>query len=191
MIIFLYGEDTFRSRSKLKEFKDKFLREVDPQGTSLTFLDGEKTTLQKINEAIGSASLLSRKRMVVIENLFNQKEGLVFEQLLDFFKKQTGKAEDNIIIILDSVASGGKALTKHKGELLKFLCSQKYAYEFKSLSNFETATWAKNEIELIQKHNPVTDRFCLIGPNPRLWDMFPEKVHRKRKFSKYIDAVSV
>ena len=29
MIIFLYGPDTFRSKEKLKMFKEKFIREVD------------------------------------------------------------------------------------------------------------------------------------------------------------------
>ncbi len=62
MIIFLYGEDTFRSRRKLNELKEKFLREVDPSGNSLTILDGEKTELEKINEAISPSSLLSKKK---------------------------------------------------------------------------------------------------------------------------------
>lgn len=147
MIIFLYGEDTFRSRKKLQELKEKFIREVDPHGTSLSLLDGEKTNMQKINDAIGSASLLSKKRMVVIENLFNQKEGLVFEQILNFFKNKAASLDDNIIIVWDSLSSTVKALAKNKAQLLKFLAAQKYAQEFKSLSNPETAAWVKKEIE--------------------------------------------
>ena len=41
MIIFLFGADTFRSRQKLKEIKDKFLREVDSSGMNMQTLDGK------------------------------------------------------------------------------------------------------------------------------------------------------
>jgi len=59
MIIFLYGEDTFLSRRKLNELKEKFLREVDPSGNGLVVLDGEKAAMEEINESISASSLLT------------------------------------------------------------------------------------------------------------------------------------
>lgn len=144
MIIFLYGGDTFRSRGKLNELKEKFLREVDPSGNSLTALDGEKVSLEKINDSAGASSLLSKKRMVIIENLFTNKSKTIFNEINDYFKNK--KDSDNIIIFLDNL-SGAEKLPKYKSELFKFLTKQKYAQEFKPLSNTESTIWAKKEIE--------------------------------------------
>ena len=70
MIIFLYGEDTFRSRKKLKELKNRFLKEIDSSGYSLAVIDGEKTCLEEINSAVSALSLFTKKRMIVISDIF-------------------------------------------------------------------------------------------------------------------------
>lgn len=144
MIIFLYGEDGFRARRKLNEFKEKFLREIDPSGSSLTVLDGEKTTMEKLNESISPSSLLSKKRMVIIENLFTNKSQPIFNQVKEFFNKR--KTSDNIIVFLDNI-KGGEKLPKYKSDLFKMLAKEKYAQEFKLLSNTEAEAWTKKEVE--------------------------------------------
>lgn len=144
MIIFLYGEDTFRSRQKLNELKEKFLREVDPTGGSLSALDGSIATLEKINESVSPSSFFSKKRMVVVENIFSNKAQPFFGQLAEFFKKE--KNRDNIIVFRDSV-SGAEKLPKYKAELFALLAKQKYAQEFKLLSNVEAVKWVKKETE--------------------------------------------
>ena len=88
MIIFLYGEDTFRSRQKLKELKSKFLRDIDSSGNSLAVLGGENTTLDRLNEIMASSSLFSKKRMIVIENIFSNKDKNIFEVLKDYLAKK-------------------------------------------------------------------------------------------------------
>jgi DNA polymerase-3 subunit delta len=145
MIIFLCGEDTFRSRRKLNELKEKFLREVDPSGNSLTALDGATASVEKINEAVNPASLLSKKRMIIIENIFLNKGKLIFSQLAFYFK--TKKTEENIIVFWDS-AIDGKKLSQDRKELFKFLSKAKYTQEFKALSNTEAISWTKKEVEL-------------------------------------------
>lgn len=151
MIIFFYGEDTYRSRQKLKELKNKFLREVDPQGSSLAVIDGENTTLAEINKAIGTSSLFARKRMVVIERIFAHKDKLIFDKVYYYFKKDftsAGNAKskreksDNIIIFWDDISGQEMANIK----LWQFLSKQKYAQNFKPLSNTETTNWLKKEV---------------------------------------------
>jgi len=148
MIIFLYGEDTFRSRAKLNELKEKFIREVDPSGNSLMVVDGGAATMERISEAAGPSSLFSRKRMVIIENLFSSKSQVIFEQALDYFRKKEGGKikDDNIVIFWDSISKEEK-LTKAKNELFKFLAKQKFSAAFDPLSNTEAMAWAKKEIE--------------------------------------------
>jgi DNA polymerase-3 subunit delta len=162
MIIFLYGEDSFRSRKKLNELKEKFVREVDPSGANLSVIDGEKTTLREINENVSPVSLLSRKRMVVIENILQNKATTIFEELEKFLENK--KDQDLIIIFFDSniktgkkggkevimtISSSGeeKPLTVKPLKLFKFLAKEKFAQEFKKLSILELEAWAKKEVE--------------------------------------------
>lgn len=162
MIIFLYGQDTFRSRQKLNELKDKFIKEVDPGGSSLEVLVGAEIDIGEINSKITPASLLAKKRLIVIEDIFSNKTKTIFEDVLSLLGKQ--KASENIIIFWDSIVKtklvGGKksilkidstgrekALLQKEKKLFDFLAEQKYAQEFKPLSNLETANWIKREIK--------------------------------------------
>jgi len=161
MIIFIYGEDSFRSRRKLKELKDKFLAKVDPTGASLDIIDGEKASLANIGDAAGAGTLLAKKRMVVIENLFSNKAQSVFDQVLNYFEK---RESDNIIVFWDFVvkikkirskeqavkidSSGSeKPLPAYSKKLFNFLAKQKYSQQFNVLSNTDAAAWAKKEVE--------------------------------------------
>jgi len=155
MIIFLYGEDTYRSRQKLKELKNKFLRDIDPSGNSLNILDGENINLNKINEIIGASSLFSKKRMIIIERIFSSKSKTIFDELRDYLiKKEPScfaegadsvdkKNQENIIIFWDDIASEGMG----KNKLFNFLNKQKYTQEFKKLSNTEIINWIKKEFQ--------------------------------------------
>ena len=160
MIIFLYGQDNFRSRLKLNELKDKYLREIDRLGSGLKIINGAKASFSEITAAVSPSSLLSKKRLIIIEDIFINKDKLIFENLNEYFKNK--KQEDNIIIIWESniktkkfknvpapmlLDSSGKEkpLLKKQAELFKFLSAQKYAYSFNLLSNTELAAWVKKE----------------------------------------------
>jgi len=144
MIIFLYGPDSFRSKRKLKELKDKFRREIDQGGTDLAEIDGEKTSLNQINELISPASLFSKKRMIVIENIFSNKSAGIPGELLKLLKRE--EKGENIIIFLDETSAKEK-LAGEKNELFKFLSGQKYSQEFKALASADLAKWIKAEAE--------------------------------------------
>jgi len=163
MIIFLYGQDNFRSRLKLNELKDKYLREVDKLGSGLNVINGAKATFSEITAAVSPSSLLSKKRLIIIEDIFINKDKIIFEKLSEYFKNK--KQEDNIIIVWESniktkkfknvfspmlLDSSGKEkpLNKKPAELFKFLSAQKYAYSFNLLSNAEAADWVKKQTAL-------------------------------------------
>jgi DNA polymerase-3 subunit delta len=151
MIIFLYGPNTFLSRIKLKELKDRFLKEVDPGGASITTIDGETAGLEQINEVIAPVSLFSRKRMIIVSNLFLNKKENIFKDLTTYLKHKKEKsgaesANGNIIIFLDSLEKEEK-LTKDKNNLFQFLSKEKYVIRSEHLSNTETTMWAQKEVE--------------------------------------------
>ncbi|MBU0722252.1 DNA polymerase III subunit delta [Patescibacteria group bacterium] len=163
MIIFLYGQDNFRSRLKLNELKNKYLREIDKLGSGLKIINGAKASFSEITAAISPSSLLSKKRLIIIEDVFINKDKLIFENLSEYFKNK--KQDDNIIIVWESniktkkfknvlapmlLDSSGKEkpLLKKQTEFFKFLSSQKYSYNFNLLSNTESADWVKRQTAL-------------------------------------------
>lgn len=160
MLIFLYGQDSFRSRLKLNELKDKYRREVDKLGSGLAAVDGAKTTMAEIASAAGPSSLLSKKRLIIIEDIFLNKDREIFGQLVEYLKGR--EQNDNIIIFWDSrlkvkkiknvvlpalVGADGqdKPLNKKQADLFKFLAAQKYVYNFNLLNNSQAADWVKKE----------------------------------------------
>lgn len=145
MIIYLYGEDTYRSRQKLKQLREKYRREVDAAGLSLAVLDGETASLAEIGGRLSPSSMFAKKRLVIIENIMLAKSAGLPADLLEFLQKSKGAA-DNIVIFWDQEVEE-KSLAKSKLALFQFLEKQTYAQNFKFLSNTEIAAWIKKETE--------------------------------------------
>lgn len=178
MIVFLYGEDNFRSRLKLNELKEKYFREVDKLGSGLKVIAGPKASFAEITEAVGPASLLSKKRLIIIEDIFAGKDQAVWEKLRDYLAKQ--KDNDNIIIFWESnlkmkkvknvlspflidPGNPDKPLNKKLSDLFKFLAKEKYAYNFNLLSHAELANWIKKEVGLRGGKISVKAAELLVG----------------------------
>ena len=141
MIIFLYGPDTFRSKEKLKTFKEKFVREVDKSGLNLLELDSAKTNINDLNKAISTQSFLAKKRMVVIKNIFAQRKSLQTEmlELLKTGKFRDGK-DDNILIFWDEEPD-------KRTVLFKYLNGIKFKEEFEILKNNDLTRWIIKRVE--------------------------------------------
>ncbi|MFH1745179.1 MAG: DNA polymerase III subunit delta [bacterium] len=139
MIIFLYGEDTYRSRKKLKEFKEKFIRDVEGGGSSFDVINGESATMGELEKILGGTALFSRKKMVVIEKIFSNKNKDLTTKLSEYLKGK--KNFEDIIIFWDNI-SGEK---KEKNKLFSFLFKQNITQNFKLFSGTESANWAREE----------------------------------------------
>lgn len=141
MIIFLYGPDTFRSKEKLKMFKEKFVHEVDKSGFNLVEVDAEKATINDLNKAIATQSFLAKKRMVVIRNIFGQRKALQTEmlELLKQGKYREGK-DDNILVFWDEGPD-------KRAALFKYLDGSKFKEEFELLKNNELTSWIVRRVE--------------------------------------------
>jgi len=163
MIIFLYGEDTFRSRQKLKDLKESFNKKIDPSGNSLVTLDGANLNINKISQHAGPGSLLSKKRMIIIEDLFLNKDKNIMTDVYNYLTTKKSTVDDNVIIFWDSsikkkkagrqetilsIDSSGreKAMLKNPLKLMKLLSKQKYSQTFNLLNNQELTNWVKNLI---------------------------------------------
>lgn len=179
MIIFIYGADTFRSRRKLQELKDKFINELDPESSSLSVLAGPDINLKNLNEAIATGSLFVKKRMVIVENIFNHKKKEIFKELLDYFKPLSAtKAQDEQTIIIfyeQELNTKDKPLPAAAKSFFTWLSQQKYVQEFKTLSNEQLSQFVKNEFKLYNKKiNPRALQRLISLTGPDLWRLHQE-----------------
>ena len=74
MIIYIYGEDTFRSRNYLKQQVERFKKERDPQGMNVVVLDGQKVESRRLWNEITAAPFLAEKRLVIVQNILSSKD---------------------------------------------------------------------------------------------------------------------
>ncbi len=164
MIFFLYGEDTYRSRQKLKELKDEFIKKHDKSGLNIACLDGEKLDIEKFRETVSSASFLASKKLVVIENLLARNKGQkIFEEINNYLYEDKELPKDNSLIFFEEIGFGGK---KQKGKkdkkaamptgrqagqknnpLLINLLKEKYQWSFEPLDNADLVQWIKIQLK--------------------------------------------
>jgi DNA polymerase III delta subunit len=179
MIIFIYGADTYRSRQKLNELKDKFVTEIDINSQSLIVISGAATTLKEIGEKINTGSLFVKKRMIIIEDIFDNKSDKLLADLTAFLKKKDEAAksdEDNIIIFRDGdLNNKDKKLKKDAQKLFTFLLSQKYVQEFKTLSGAQLTDFIKEAVQKLERRiEAVAINSLVARTNSDLWRISSE-----------------
>ena len=190
MIIFLYGEDTYRSFQKVKELKDRFLKEVDSIGSGMSILNGEETTIQEISQNNNTPSLFSKKRMIVIHDVFLNHN--IHEDLLKYLEKSKAhdRGDNNILIFRDSSLKSNnrgnilqpdsngydRPLRVKALKLFKFLSTEKlYTEELQLLSNFELVKWIENKVKKLDgkiTKQAVQALISLVGND--LWTLSQE-----------------
>lgn len=143
MIIFLYGQDTFRSKQQLKKMVDKFKLERDPQGYNVVELDCNSETQSNIMQQILTAPFLSEKKMVVLKNLLSNSEHKDFLADLQSRIEEKRLTETNIIIFWESTST---FKTKNAKSLFDLLQKEKFAQSFSELKGLELSNWIKSEI---------------------------------------------
>src|SRR4030042_1330704 len=70
MIIFLYGQDTYRSRQKLNGIIEQY-KKIHKSGLNLRYLDGQNLDFQDFKEEMQSLSMFKEKKLMVLENSFS------------------------------------------------------------------------------------------------------------------------
>ena len=120
MIIVVYGLDSFRASQKIREMKEKFIKDVDELDTSFDEVDGKAMVAADLSRLFATDSLFAKKRLVLVKNIFANKQAFV-AVLVDYLEKlQT----DNIIIfheeklVMDKNKKAALALEKDKTKAL-------------------------------------------------------------------------
>jgi len=159
MIIFFYGQDSFRAKQKIKELKDKFLTEVDASGASVTSFNGVDLTIEKFHEQALAGSLFARKRLLIVENLFGHEDKDFLNEFFAYLKNKFA-ASDNALIIYEPLLLTGKkgqavlldgaakerALNKEQQTLFAHLKAAPFCQYFPLPSEAEAGAWIKRKL---------------------------------------------
>lgn len=152
MIIFLWGEDAYRSREHLRLMQEKFKRERDPSGYNMVVLDAtDSSDAARIVTEIHSAPFLADRRMVVVERVFKAKKDII-KDLMNRVEEQTFP-ESTIVVFWDDAGVPKGKDAKDAKALHERLQQEKFAQSFDRLEGAKMEAWValqakERELEL-------------------------------------------
>ncbi len=160
MLILLYGEDTFRSREKLKEITKEY-QAKHQTGLDLVCFQENGLDFDKIREKIEAVSMFSEKKLIILENVLKNKQ---FQE--DFFAyAKKNKLKNNQDIILVIFQEGKLAITpfKNKVNMLE---------NFEPLKGISLINWIKKQTEKnkVNINSEAINKLVLYVGND-LWQM--------------------
>jgi DNA polymerase-3 subunit delta len=175
MILFINGDDNYRSQQKLIELRQKFFSEIDKSKLNYFNLDAFNFSLDKFQPAINSAPFLAAKKMVVVQNLIKEKsrDKKLQTAVVNFLKKV--KDSNKIIIFYENKSFDYKDINKKSAILLSFLSKQKFKYEYPYLKGGALHTWINNYLnkeDLVMDLAAREQLILLTGENT--WSLVQE-----------------
>lgn len=128
MIIFLYGQDTYRMREKMKEIVEHY-KKVHKSGLNLKY--SEK--IEDLEDNLKQTSMFKEKKLIILANLFSNPE--LKEKFLEKIKT------DDIILIYQ------EGDIDKNNSLFRFLKENAKCQEFEFLQGAKLTNWIKKEFE--------------------------------------------
>lgn len=140
MIIFLYGQDSYRISQKLKEITEGY-KVKNPSGFNLVNFDLSENKLEDFFEAAKSSSLIPEKKLIIAKNI----ETADSEELLGFIKSQNLSKREDVILIAVSFNDSGK------NKLFEYLAGKpNQSQNFKLLKEYEVKNWARKLLDSLE-----------------------------------------
>lgn len=159
MIILLYGQDTYRSRQRLKKLRDAFKRKFDASGMNTVQLDGETLTAEGFNKQFNATGFLAEKRFFAVLNLLTRGAEAVQRAVLEMLEERKFTTdnilvfwEDGELTVRKERATAKKVKTKKKKRpadtaLMQGLLVKAKKEEFNALAPDMVAAWIQHEVE--------------------------------------------
>ena len=163
MILYIYGEDTFRSLQQLGDLKKRFLEKA---GTSLNLLeiDCAEDGTARVFEELKSLPLFASARLVVVRDFLGSATPADKEKILPLLEKEV-TGQDLVILFYEQ----GKQ--KKKPDAVEvLLLAQKNTFAFDRLSGYDLSQWAKGYAESINcKIEPQALEMLIIRSGGETW----------------------
>lgn len=151
MIIFLFGQDTYRSRQRLKQLIAGFIKKYDQQALNIERLYGDNLSFEAFQRAVTGGGFFTQKRLIVLENLvYENKEPEILKQIQEYLKERKIH-QDNILIFWegDELADWQKQKKWASNALIKELKKSQQAQEFNKLKDQSLVSWVEREVKKI------------------------------------------
>ena len=144
MIIFLYGQDTYRSTERLNILRGAFIEKFDPRGHSVVVLHGDELKIEDFRKSVFSQGLLSTKRFVVVKNIITEKRTADFYEDLAENLKNKKLTKDVILVFWEGSDLAGK---KRGNKLYSVLSRTDKVEEYKPLEAGKLNNWVIQEVK--------------------------------------------
>ncbi|MBZ1345114.1 MAG: DNA polymerase III subunit delta [Candidatus Nealsonbacteria bacterium] len=134
MLIFLYGQDTYRSRQKLNEIIGQY-KKIHKSGLNLKYYDFKKDSFEDFQDQIQQISIFKEKKLAILKNVFSNQE--VKEEFLKNFKHFL-KLKSAILFYEENEVSG-------KDNFFNFLKVKAKIQNFQPLRGEKLKNWVRQE----------------------------------------------
>lgn len=164
MIIFLYGDDSYRAKEKLEEIIEGY-KKVHKSGLNLIQIDVKEKSLRDLFDSFKISSMFDEKKLIILKDLFSNIK--FQEEFLEEIK--TLKDSNNIIVIFE------KESVDKRSKLLKALIKDAKCQEFDFLDPRNIKAWLVAEAAKYgAKFDPLAEAtlFSYIGND--LWRLSNE-----------------
>ncbi|TET84915.1 MAG: DNA polymerase III subunit delta [Candidatus Nealsonbacteria bacterium] len=164
MIIFLYGQDTYRSRRKLNEIIEHH-KKIHKSGLNLKYLNLNEKSFEDFKDEFQSISMFAEKKLIIFEEAFTNQN---FKE--NFLKKSKKFVDSRDIVLFYETKE-----TPRSDPLFKFLKKYTKSQEFELLEGENLKNWAKKEIENYKvKIHPIALEKLIDYVGNDLWQMANE-----------------
>lgn len=136
MIVFLYGEDSYRTKQKLDEIIEGY-KKSRKSGLNLIYFDAEQKDFFDFSDIFRISPMFSEKKLIILKNVFTSEN---FREKLSEEVKNLEKSE-NVIVIYE------QGTVDRRIKLFKILTKECKNQEFKPLDNGKLKEWARKDIQ--------------------------------------------
>lgn len=188
MIIFLYGEDSYRSKQKLGEIIDGY-KKVHKSGLNLIYADSKQNKFKDISDKFKIVSMFAEKKLVVLINVFSNVK--LQEEFLEKIsalgarlpaRQGSASGGDDIVVVYED------GPVDQRTKLFKSLQKHAKCQEFNFLQPAMLRKWmavefAKNNVKIDFQAEALLCSY--VGKN--LWQMANE-IHKLSNYVKNLPA---
>lgn len=142
MVIFIHGEDEYRSRSYVREQKARFKTTRDPNGYNSIQLDGCSIDTVTLARELGAVPFLADRRMLILKDILSSTD----KALLEFFLAYLAAGhvpESMVLIVWQTQVPGKSAVAK---ELKATFLRASFIQEFPVIQGKALESWIGQEV---------------------------------------------
>lgn len=180
MLLFLYGEDTYRLQQKMAEIEQRF-REIHKSGLNLEKIDVSQTSFQEFSDTLFQQSIFIQKKLFFLENVFSAKE---FKE--QFFRKIKEIARsENIIVLIE------KNKVKKTDKLFRALQKEAKLQAFDALPPHRLRAWVKREFARYKAEiEPMALNKLVEFVGSNLW-LMENEIKKIASYTKKVKAADI